>query len=137
MTIQNKPMDINPEKVEEEMILDEGLDLWIIGPDFLASPTEELEAFPINPSDPTQMLQVGKKLDEGIKKELKQFLQKNTYVFTWKHNDMVGIEPSIACHPLKVNPKVHPKIHKRKPLSTERYGALKNNKKVEGACIIF
>ncbi|KAL2471294.1 Retrovirus-related Pol polyprotein from transposon [Abeliophyllum distichum] len=38
---------------------------------------------------------------------------------------MVGINLSIACHALKVDPNVCPKIQKRRPLSTERYCALK------------
>ncbi|KAL2497707.1 Uncharacterized protein Adt_23257 [Abeliophyllum distichum] len=80
MTIRTESMDIDPEKVKEEMILDEELDLRIIGSNSLAFPTEELEAFSINPSDPTQMLQVVHKLEEG----LKQFLQENTDVFAWK-----------------------------------------------------
>ncbi|KAL2531990.1 Uncharacterized protein Adt_05341 [Abeliophyllum distichum] len=53
MTIHSEPMDIDHKEIDEEMILDEGLDLWIIGSDSLASPTEELEVFPVNPSEPT------------------------------------------------------------------------------------
>ncbi|KAL2518594.1 Uncharacterized protein Adt_14841 [Abeliophyllum distichum] len=59
MMVQTKLMDVDLEKAEEEMILYEGLDLQIIGCDSSASPTEELEAFFVNPSDPTQMLQLG------------------------------------------------------------------------------
>ncbi|KAL2532229.1 Uncharacterized protein Adt_05580 [Abeliophyllum distichum] len=91
-------MDVYIEQADEEMILDESLDSRIIGPDSSASPMKELEAFLVNPSDPSQMLQ---------------------------HNDMVGIDPSVACHDLKVDPKVCPRIQKRRPLSTKRYGALK------------
>ncbi|KAL2506043.1 Uncharacterized protein Adt_21664 [Abeliophyllum distichum] len=40
-------------------------------------------------------------------------------------SDMVGISPSVACHALKVDPKIRPKIQKRKPLSTKRYDTLK------------
>ncbi|KAL2506093.1 Uncharacterized protein Adt_21714 [Abeliophyllum distichum] len=59
MTIQTKPMDINLEKAEEDMVMDEGLDTRIIGSDSLASPAEELEAFLVNLLDPFQMLQLG------------------------------------------------------------------------------
>ncbi|KAL2492106.1 Uncharacterized protein Adt_27734 [Abeliophyllum distichum] len=56
--IRDKAMDVDPEKVEEEMILDENLDPQIIGLDSSASLTEELETFSVNPFDPTQMVQV-------------------------------------------------------------------------------
>ncbi|KAL2480054.1 Uncharacterized protein Adt_33020 [Abeliophyllum distichum] len=66
-----EPMDIYLEKTEEDRVLDEGLDPKIICSDLLALPAEELEAFPVNPSDNFQMLQLGQKLEEGMKKEMK------------------------------------------------------------------
>ncbi|KAL2491075.1 Uncharacterized protein Adt_26703 [Abeliophyllum distichum] len=48
MTIHSKPMDLDRKEPDEEMILDEGLDLQIIGSDSLTFPAEELEAFPVN-----------------------------------------------------------------------------------------
>ncbi|KAL2513394.1 Retrovirus-related Pol polyprotein from transposon [Abeliophyllum distichum] len=36
-----------------------------------------------------------------MKEELKQFMRKSTDIFAWKHSDMVGIDPSVACHALK------------------------------------
>ncbi|KAL2454940.1 Uncharacterized protein Adt_47560 [Abeliophyllum distichum] len=74
MMIQTESMDVDPEQADKDMMLDEGLDPQIIGPDSVASPAEKLEAFPVNHSDPSQMLQVGQKLEEGMKEELKQFL---------------------------------------------------------------
>ncbi|KAL2498278.1 Uncharacterized protein Adt_23828 [Abeliophyllum distichum] len=53
MTIHSEPMDLDNRELDEEMILDERLDLRIIVSDSLASLTEELEAFPVNPSEPT------------------------------------------------------------------------------------
>ncbi|KAL2533039.1 Uncharacterized protein Adt_06390 [Abeliophyllum distichum] len=78
---------LDRKELDQEMILDEGLDLRIIGSDSLASPTEELEAFPVNASELTKELKVGEKLEGRMKDELKQFLRENTDVFTWKHND--------------------------------------------------
>ncbi|KAL2474818.1 Uncharacterized protein Adt_35554 [Abeliophyllum distichum] len=69
--VQTELMDVEPEKAEEDMILDEGLDPQILSPESSASHAEELEAFSANPSDSTQMLQVGQKLEEGINEELK------------------------------------------------------------------
>ncbi|KAL2532082.1 Uncharacterized protein Adt_05433 [Abeliophyllum distichum] len=71
MTIHSEPMDIDHKEMDEEMILDKGLDFRIIGLDSLASPVEELEAFPVNPSEPTHELKVEEKLMEKMKEELK------------------------------------------------------------------
>ncbi|KAL2542735.1 Reverse transcriptase domain-containing protein [Abeliophyllum distichum] len=84
----NQRMDIEQEKDKDDMVLDEGFDLRIIGSDSLASPTKKLETFP-------------------------------------KHFNMIGISPSIAFYTLKVDLKMHSKIQKRRPISTKRYGALK------------
>ncbi|KAL2533244.1 Uncharacterized protein Adt_06595 [Abeliophyllum distichum] len=67
MTIRSKPIDVDHQEIDEEMTLDKGLDPWIIGLDSLASPTKELEAFPVNPSEPIQELKVGEKLEKKIK----------------------------------------------------------------------
>ncbi|KAL2479834.1 Uncharacterized protein Adt_32800 [Abeliophyllum distichum] len=125
MTIHSEPIDVDHNELDEEMILDEGLDLRIIGSDSLASPAEELEASSVNPLEPTQELKVEEKLEGKMKDELKRFLRENIDIFAWKHSDMVGIDPSVACHALKVDPKMRPKIQKRRHLSTERYGTLK------------
>ncbi|KAL2526548.1 Ribonuclease H [Abeliophyllum distichum] len=97
MTIHSEPMDLDRKEPDEEMILDEGLDLQIIGSDSFASPAEELEVFLMNTSEPTQELKVGEKLEEKMKDELKHFLRENTDIFAWKYSDMVGIDPNMAC----------------------------------------
>ncbi|KAL2491951.1 Uncharacterized protein Adt_27579 [Abeliophyllum distichum] len=71
MTIHSEPMDLDHKELDEEMILDEGQDLRIIGSDLLASPIEELKAFLVNPLEPTQELKVGEKLEGKMKYELK------------------------------------------------------------------
>ncbi|KAL2497592.1 Uncharacterized protein Adt_23142 [Abeliophyllum distichum] len=71
MTIHSESMDVDLEKMNEKMILDEGLGPRIISSDSLASPAEELEAFLVNSLDPTQMLHVGQRLKEKMKEELK------------------------------------------------------------------
>ncbi|KAL2465881.1 Uncharacterized protein Adt_41732 [Abeliophyllum distichum] len=53
MTIHSEQMDVDYKEMDKEMILDEGLDPRIIGLDSLASPVEELEAFPVNSSEPS------------------------------------------------------------------------------------
>ncbi|KAL2471515.1 Ribonuclease H [Abeliophyllum distichum] len=93
--------------------------------DSLASQAEELEVFPVNPTEPTHELKMEGKLEGKIKEELKRFLWENTDIFARKHSDMVGIDPSVAYHALKVDLIVCPKIQKRRHLSIERYGTLK------------
>ncbi|KAL2526490.1 Uncharacterized protein Adt_11544 [Abeliophyllum distichum] len=65
MTIRSEPIDVDHKE------LDEGLDPQIIGLDSLTSPVEELEAFLVNPSEPTQELKVEEKLEGKMKEELK------------------------------------------------------------------
>ncbi|KAL2518355.1 Uncharacterized protein Adt_14602 [Abeliophyllum distichum] len=81
MIIHSEPMDVDHKELDEKMILDVGLDLRIIGSDSLAFPAEELEAFPVNPSEPTQELKVEEKLEEKMKEKLKRFLRENTDIF--------------------------------------------------------
>ncbi|KAL2471458.1 Uncharacterized protein Adt_39594 [Abeliophyllum distichum] len=64
MTIHLEPMNVDHKEMDEEMILDESLDPRIIGSNSLATPSEELEAFPVNSSEPTQELKVGEKFEE-------------------------------------------------------------------------
>ncbi|KAL2465929.1 Uncharacterized protein Adt_41780 [Abeliophyllum distichum] len=66
---------------------------------------EELESFTADPNDLTRRLQVGKDLLEESKRALKRFLCHNLDVFTWKHEDMVGIDLKISCHHLNVDPE--------------------------------
>ncbi|KAM6577956.1 hypothetical protein CsatB_029793 [Cannabis sativa] len=45
--------------------------------------------------------------------------------FSWSHGDMIGIDPSIICHHLNIDPNYPAKRQKRRPLDFERQGALK------------
>lgn len=41
--------------------------------------------------------------------------------------NMIGIDPKVACHALKLDPKIEPKIQRRQPMSVEKYEALKSD----------
>lgn len=41
--------------------------------------------------------------------------------------DMIGIDPKVTCHALKLDPKIEPKIQRRWPMSAEKYEALKSD----------
>lgn len=62
--------------------LDE-LDPQIIESEPNATPVKELESFPTNPQDPTQVLRIGKTLFLEIKRELMNFLKWNLDVLAW------------------------------------------------------
>ena len=51
---------------------------------------------------------IGADLEGKIKKGLICFLRKNIDVFTWSHEDMPGIDPSVITHRLNVHPSFKP-----------------------------
>lgn len=88
------------------------------------TPVDELESFLVDPRDPTKMLKVEKGLSIKIKEKLKDFLSRNINVFSWRHEDMVGINPKVSCHHFKIDFKATHKGRK-KALNRERYETLK------------
>lgn len=50
----------------------------------------------------------------------------NLDVFAWEYTDMVEINPKVACHPLKIDLKIKPKMQRRRAMGTKMYEALKN-----------
>ncbi|KAL2532394.1 hypothetical protein Adt_05745 [Abeliophyllum distichum] len=56
MTIHSEPMNLDHKEPDEKMILDEDIDLRIICSNSLTSQAEELKAFLVNPSEPTEEL---------------------------------------------------------------------------------
>ncbi|KAL2472128.1 Uncharacterized protein Adt_40264 [Abeliophyllum distichum] len=89
----------------EEASFAEDIDPRITGADSQTSSIEELESFLADPDDPTKKLQVGKDLLREPKEVLKRCFRDNLDVFTWRHEDMVGIHPKISCHHLNIDPK--------------------------------
>ncbi|XP_022894074.1 uncharacterized protein LOC111408560 [Olea europaea var. sylvestris] len=108
----------------EVLVIDE-IDPRIMEHEPQASPVKELESFSVDPRDPSKVLKVGKCLANILKEKIKDFLSKNLDVFAWKYEDMVGIDPKVSCHHLKIDPKVAPHRQKRRALNPERYEALK------------
>lgn len=53
------------------------------------------------------------------------FLKGNLDVFTWTHDDMVGINMKIMSHMLNIDEKYPPKRQKLWPMNAERYEALR------------
>ena len=80
----------------------------------VAKPTEALEDISLDEEDPEKCTRVGADLEEKIKEDLVHFLKKNIDVFTWSHEDMPGIDPSVITHRLNVCPSSKPVRQKKR-----------------------
>ena len=74
----------------------------------VAEPIEALENIPLDESNLERYTRVRADLEEKNKKDLVQFLKKNIDVFTWSHEDMPGIDPSVITHRLNICPSFKP-----------------------------
>ena len=75
---------------------------------FVAEPTEVLEDILLQEDDPEKFTRIGASMKEKAKKDLVQFLKKNTDMFAWSHNIMPRIDPSVITHRLSVYPSSKP-----------------------------
>ena len=58
--------------------------------------------------NPEHLAYIGSRLAENLKHPLIHFLKKNKDVFTWKQEDMGGIDLAIITHRLNVSPSFKP-----------------------------
>lgn len=86
---------------------------------------KELESFSISLEYLINALKISKKLWKPMKGLLKYFLVANLDEFAWKHGDTIGIDPKVACHALKLDPKIKPKIKRRQPIKVKRIWGIK------------
>ena len=70
----------------------------------VAEPTEVLEDVLLQEDDPEKFTRIGTSMKEKAKKDLIQFPRKSIDVFTWSHDDMPRIDPSVITHRLNVYP---------------------------------
>jgi len=68
-------------------------------------PDGEFKLVPFG-DDPSKNFKIGKGLPELVKAQLIACLRENTDLFAWSAADMPGIDPSVACHKLTVDPSV-------------------------------
>ena len=73
---------------------------------------------------PKHLAYVGSKLAEDLKRLLIHFLKQNKHVFTWKQEDMGGIDLAIITHRLNVSPSFKPVKQKRRSFAPERQKAI-------------
>ena len=71
-------------------------------------PMEKLEEVFLDDSDHERTTKIGTLASPAIRQELAAFLRSNRDVFTWTHEDMLGIDPSVIVHRLNVSPSFPP-----------------------------
>ena len=70
----------------------------------LAELVEELEEVNLDDAWPERTTRIGTLASWPVRQALTTFLKDNQDVFTWSHEDMPGIDPSIIVHKLNVSP---------------------------------
>ena len=74
----------------------------------VAEPIEALKNILLDENNPERCTRVGADLEEKAKQDLVRSLTKSIDVFTWSHEDMSGIDPSVITHRLNVYPSSKP-----------------------------
>jgi len=69
-------------------------------------------------------IRVGSQLSPPLKESLVAFLWDNANVFTWSHEDMTGIDPSVLTHRLNIDPSHRPVKQKRRSFTPKRNQAI-------------
>ena len=86
-------------------------------------PVEQIEDIEI--SGICRITQIGTLLNKKRRKEMEQFLKRNSDVFTWSTAKMSGIPPSVICHSLNANPMIRPVKQKKRKLGPKRITAIR------------
>ncbi|KAL0381886.1 UNVERIFIED_CONTAM: hypothetical protein Slati_4610900, partial [Sesamum latifolium] len=68
-------------------------------------PSEELLNIKLVPGDPEKVTRIGSQMDETIRREVVQCLQRNIDVFAWTLQDLEGIDPEVITHHLNIDPQ--------------------------------
>lgn len=95
------------EELPKEAINLDELDPHIIDCKRQIAPVKELESFITHQIFPYPC-RSKKNLSLVAKEKLKSLLCNNLDVFIWKHEDMVGINPRVSCHHLKIDLNASP-----------------------------
>lgn len=65
-------------------------------------PTEDLEEISLDNNIPGRVTCISMQVDLSVHKDLALFLKNNRDVFSWSHEDMLGINSNIMVHKLNV-----------------------------------
>ena len=80
---------------------------------------EILEDIPLDESNSEKFRRIVTSMGEKTKQDLVQFLKKSKDVFTWSHEDMLGIDPSVITYHLNVSLSYEPILQKRRVFAPE------------------
>ena len=86
-------------------------------------PLEELEPVQID-DNPEHLAYIGSRLAEDLRNPLIHYLKQNKDVFSWKQEDMGGIDLTIITHRLNVSPSFKPVKKKIRSFASERQKAI-------------
>ena len=87
------------------------------------TPSEELEPIQLD-DQPDHLVYIGSKLAKDVRDLLIRFLKQDVEVFTWKQEDMGGIDPAVITHKMNISPSFKPVTQKRKSLAPKRQKAI-------------
>jgi hypothetical protein len=90
----------------------------------LVEPTEELEVVVLDDEKPHKTMNIRTRMDERLREFIIKFLKSNLDVFTWTHDNMLGIDPSTIFHKLNVDPSIQPIKQKRRVFTLDRNQAI-------------
>ena len=82
-------------------------------------PTEVLEDVLLYESNPEKFTRIRASMEKKTKQDLVQFLKKSNDVFTWSHEDMSSIDPSVITHCLNVYPSSKPVRQRKRVFAPE------------------
>ena len=83
--------------------------IWVINePEPIPKSSETPEEVEIIPRDSSRVLKIRTTLPTTEKEKMISFLRANQDVFTWRHEDMPGIDRKIIQHRLNINPEYKP-----------------------------
>ena len=71
-------------------------------------------------NEPSKNFKIGKDLLELVKAQLVACLREKDYLFAWSASDMPGIDLSIVCHQLTVDPGVSAVAQRRRKQSPKK-----------------
>ena len=88
------------------------------------TPSKELKPIQLDVDQPEHLVYIGSNLAKDVRDLLIHFLKQNIEVFSWKQEDMGGINPAVITHKLNISPSFKPVKQKRRSFAPERQKAI-------------
>ncbi|XP_031112204.1 uncharacterized protein LOC116016181 [Ipomoea triloba] len=83
-------------------------------------PASELEEIILDSDRPERVVKIGRGLPVDLREDIIGVLQRYKNVFAWGPEDMLGVDRSVICHRLSIQPGSKPVKQKKRHLSSER-----------------